>query len=316
MICEYISPQPRIGDGGHALISQPLRAGSKRNHAAVPRKIQQKPIYLRTPRRIFRRAIDIEVKRAVILNHVDFHADCCAESRILIHQRPLGADIVVDRSFQHTYRPAVQDILHIEDEVLTPVQIDIHLKMIFFQNVTPIQFVPENTVVKVRRVLQHLIRIVLPCDHSFLIDVSLPGEPLSDHPVEVGDHHVRAALLHGPYHQLGRIRGNPVVRIHELDILSPRQPHRLIACIRDPGILLVIYAHPLILLRILIQNPRRAVRAAIIHQEQLKILIFLRQNTVHAALYFCSGVIDRHDNRNPGHKITLPLSRFSGFFFE
>ena len=80
---------------------------------------------------------------------------------------------------------------------------------------------PENTVIKICRVLHHKAGKFLQTQKPVLFNVPLMGHPVPDNPVKIRDHHVRPAVPGCPYHKAGGVRCDPVVAVQKLDECSP-----------------------------------------------------------------------------------------------
>ena len=72
--------------------------------------------------------------------------------------------------------------------------------------------------------------------------------------VKIGDHHITAVFLCRSDHKLCRIRRQPVITVHKLEICSLCPFNSLISRIRNPGIFFVDHHHTLIRLRIRITD--------------------------------------------------------------
>ena len=108
-----------------------------------------------------------------------------------------------------------------------------------FHNIPAVQLVPKHAVVKIRGVLHHVGGVFLPAEDAVLVDVPLVGDPLAHNPVEVRHHQIAPVLLHGPHQEFGRVRGNPVVGVQELEIAAPGLAEAEVPGAGHAGILLV-----------------------------------------------------------------------------
>ena len=128
----------------------------------------------------------------------------------------------------------MQDVLHVEDEILAEAEGRVHAQMMRFQDVPPEQLVPAHPVIVVRRAPGHILGILLPCDEPVLVNGPFDRRALPHYPVKIAHHHIRPAFLRRALHVHERLRRQPVVRIHELDVLSTGQVHALVAGVADP----------------------------------------------------------------------------------
>lgn len=88
------------------------------------------------------------------------------------------------------------------------------------------------------------------------------------------------------------MRRNAVVRINERIPFSPRIVKPNVACGAYSTVLFVEHSDASVLLRVLIADSSRTILASIIYEEQFKVLIGLRQDTVYAATEAFLCVID------------------------
>ena len=112
-------------------------------------------------------------------------------------------------------------VLQIEHEILAPAYGLIHGKPMLRDDLPLKQLIPENTVIKICRVLHHKAGKFLQTQKPVLFNVPLMGHPVPDDPVKIRDHHVRPAVPGCPYHKAGGVRCDPVVAVQKLDECSP-----------------------------------------------------------------------------------------------
>ena len=98
-----------------------------------------------------------------------------------------------------------------------------------------------------------------------------------------------------PDHKLCRIRRQPVITVHKLEICSLCPFNSLISRVWNPGIFFVDHHHTLIRLRIRITDRAWHISAPIIYEDQFKISIFLSENTVHTAVQEFFRIVDRNN---------------------
>ena len=156
----------------------------------------------------------------VALEHREFHLHRPREADLLIHQRTLRLHIIVDRRPQRIERRRIAHILEIKQKILAPAELRIHPDPVRLHKRAPVQLIPQHPIVVVRRVLHHEANERFTPDHLVRVDIPLLRHHLSDDTIEIRDHHVAARLLGRPHHQLRRIRRQPVITVHKLEICS------------------------------------------------------------------------------------------------
>ena len=166
--------------------------------------------------------------------------------------------------------------------------------MIFFHKITPVQLVPEHTVIKIRRFLHHTAHKGFLIHHAVDSDVAFMRQTLPDHPIKVSDHKICLFFPRRPHQKFGRIRRDPVVAVEKLQIFPVCLGDRHISALRNSGIFLV--DHQLIRSGIPVTDFPCFIGTAVIDQKQFKIFIFLFQYTVHTPLQCLFSIIDRNDN--------------------
>lgn len=127
-------------------------------------------------------------------------------------------------------------------------------------------------------------RIFLPAENRVFLNIALMGHPVSHHPVKVGNHQI-ALIFPGSAHQHGSgIRGNPVIAVQELQIHALRLRQSQIPGGGDTAVFLMQYPHPCIPLGKGVTQRTGGILAAVVNEQQLKILKILSQDTLHTPL--------------------------------
>ena len=120
--------------------------------------------------------------------------------------------------------------------------------------------------------------------------------------------HARAALCGGLPQTLQHLRMHGIVAVHEADPFSPgngkgavsRRGLSLVFLMDDP--------HPAVPRRVIVADDAAAVRAAVVHQDQLKIGNRLGKNTVDAGMQVRFRLINRHDHADFRHLSSSPIA--------
>ena len=173
----------------------------------------------------------ILIEGRVILDDIHLHVDDFSDLKPLLHQGSLGLHIVVSRRAEHKNALRVQDVLQIEDEILAPAELFIHAKLVLLHQLPPVEFIPDDAVIIIRRALRHASRELFPAQYALFVNGTLSCRPAVHNAVKIGNHKVRPVLLRGMYKKRGCLRGNPVVRIQKLEIFSAREIKRLVSCV-------------------------------------------------------------------------------------
>ena len=97
------------------------------------------------------------------------------------------------------------------------------------------------------------------------------------------------------FHMIG---GYIVVRVHEADVLAPGQLHSLIPGVGQTAVCLVKDLNTMVLFRPAVAHSGAGVRRAVVHKDDLDILIALGQKAFHASVQESLHLVDRNDNGN------------------
>ena len=168
--------------------------------------------------------------------------------------------------------------------------------MVGFHDIPAVELVPQHPVVEIGGVFHHVGGIFLLGEHHGIVDVSLVGHPVFAYSVEIGDHQVALVLPGGADQRGGSVGGDPVVAVEKLQVFARCVVQRQVPGGGDAGVFLVEHPYPAVLPCIGVAQGAGAVGAAVVHQEKLKVLVGLIQNTVHAPLQRFFRVVDRHDD--------------------
>ena len=203
------------------------------------------------------------------------------------------------------------DIFQVEHEILAPADRRVHPKGVLFHDGPAVELVPQHAVVEVGGIFHHVGSVFLPGHQPVLINVSLLGDPLPHDPVKVGDHQVAGAAFRCTHQASGGIRCDPVVAVQKLEIGSPGPVQGKISAGGNAGVLLMENLNTAVLGRIFVADRAGIVRAAVIHQQQFKIRIFLVQNTFNASPDGLLCIIDRDNDTDGGIHRLAPLEKIS-----
>ena len=195
----------------------------------------------------------------------------------------------------------MQDVLQIEDKVLAPAELFIHAKLVLLHQLPPVEFIPDDAVIIIRRALRHASRELFPAQYALFVNRTLSRGPAVHNAVKIGNHQVRVIFLGRMYKEGGRLGRNPVVRIEKLEVLSGREIQCLVPRVGYSAVWLMHHTDARVLRSVGIAERRRAVFGAVIHHEQLKIRKGLREYTVKATRQHLFRIVYRNDNRNLGH---------------
>ena len=209
----------------------------------------------------------------------------------------------------------MQNVLHIEDKVLAPAQLLVHAEMIVLHDVAAEKLVPDDAVIVVGRAFCHAGCKFLPREQAFFVNRTFSGGPPVHDAVKIGNHEIRPVCLGGVKKERRRLRRDPIVGVEELEIVAGRERERLIPCVRDTAVFLVNHADAGIFRRIGVTKCRRAVLAAVVHDEHLKVRKSLREHAVQAARENLFGIVDGNDNRNFRHSHLPPEKQKNAGFY-
>ena len=194
------------------------------------------------------------IKIVVILKHHELHLHSLRDADLLVHQRTFCLYIIVHRCPQRVECLCVTDIFQIKHKILAPADLRIHPDPEAVYEIAPVKLVPQHSIVIICRIFHHKRREFLSVDHLVRLDVPFSGYHIPNDAVKIGNHHITAMFLCRPDHKLCRIRRQPVITVHKLEIRSLCPFYSLISRIRHPGIFFVDHHHTLIRLRIRITD--------------------------------------------------------------
>ena len=186
--------------------------------------------------------------------------------------------------------------------------------MVLFHNGAAVELVPQHAIVEVGGILHHVGGVLLPGHDAILLDIPLLRYPIPHHPVEVGNHHIAGASFHAPHQGAGGVGGDPVIAVQELQVCSFRVIQRQIPAGGDTGVGLMEDPNPAVPVRAGITDGAGTVGAAVIHQQQLKILVLLIQNAVDTASNGFFRIVDRDDDADGGTHRPAPFGRRFFYF--
>ena len=112
--------------------------------------------------------------------------------------------------------------------------------------------------------------------------------------------HASAATAQGIVQPFQILRQHKVIGIHKADVFAPCHIQPKIARRGHPTVFFVENAHPGILRRIALHDLPAVVRRTIVHNDQLKIPVGLRQQAVQTRGQILFHLIDRYDHRDQG----------------
>ena len=213
------------------LVAQLLGTGQQRNaHQAVAGRVHQKTVELQTVFLVFLLVPHMLVKVVIVLKDAQLHLNGLGQAGSLGgDQRTLALHIIVNRRVQSRDALRETDVFQVEHKVLAPADFRIHAKGMFLNNGTAIQLIPEHAVIVIRRALHHMGRKLFRAHDSLFLDITFPGYPLADHPVEIRDDQITASLFRRPHQKLGGIGRHPVVAVQKLNVSSPGLGQSLIS---------------------------------------------------------------------------------------
>ena len=279
-----------------ALVPQAMPAG-QRGHHAVGGRVDKEAVDLQ-PHLLVVLVVQHGLEEILVaLEGRQLHAD---NLRRALHggggKAVAGLDIVVHRHLQRAEGTGIADVLQVEHEVLAQADVGVHAQSVVHDHVPAVELVPQYAVVEVGGAVHHVGHVFLPGQYALVADTALVGQPFPHHPVEVRHHHVAAALLGGAYHQAGAVGGDPVVAVHKLQVLAPGLLHAQVPRVGHAAVFLVDHPYPPVLPGIAVADGRGAVGGAVVHQQQLKVRIFLAQDAVHAPAQIFLRIVHRHDD--------------------
>ena len=234
----------------------------------------------------------------IIFKDRQLHLNRPGQAVALADQRTLSLHIVIDRRVQYAEALREADVFQIEHEVLAPADFRVHLQMVLFNNLPPVQLIPEYAVIEIRRVFHHVGGELLSRHAAVLLDIPLLGDALSRHPVKIRDHQIAAVLLGHAHQELRGVRRDPVVAVGKLKIGSPGVSHRQVPGRRHAAVFLMDHADPHIPRGVLVADGAGAILAAVVDEQQLEIRILLPEYAVHAAPQIFLRIVNRHNNGN------------------
>ena len=252
----------RPGTDSGPLVPQLLQAGQQ---ALVPRRIHQKAVHLQPVFLIIPLVQHMLVEVVVVFKHPQLHADDVGQVHALGYQGPLGFHIVIDGGAEGGKGLGVENILQIEQEILTPAQVLVHAETILLHDFSAEELIPQHPIVVVGGVFHHIGGKGLPGHDPLLVDLPLVGDPFPGHPVKIRNHQVALGLLGGADQQPGGVRAEPVVTVQKLKVFPPRLIQRIVAGGGDSGVGLVDHADPRVLPGVLVTDGPGVVLAAVVH---------------------------------------------------
>ena len=277
-------------------LSDFLRAGIERIDEFIRRRAEHEGSDVDAFIAVFFLIEQILEEAVVILVDRGLHIVEADRIHILGNEGSVGFDIVVYRHLQRRDAFAMEHVFEIEDEILAEAHLGVHAHIVLIHDVAAVELVPDDAVVIVGGRDLHEIRILLLGEHLIGFDAALAGELVADHAVKLADHKIRVFLSGAPHQHLGGILGNPVIRIEELDELSPGKIDSLVPGAAHTGVGFMNHPDTLILLRRLVADDRRSVLRSVIDKQKFKILELLIQNAVDASLQRIRGIINRYNH--------------------
>ena len=239
---------------------------------------------------------------------VCLHLHGAAEIEALVKQRAFGVFIVIHRRLENRNMPDMQEILQVENHILTVADGFIHPDGITLNDLTPVELIPQHAVIEVRRAEKHFIRILFDGENIAFFNRALLGDILVDHTVEITDDKLNGICLHLTDKELGGIHREPVIHIGKADIRARGLPEGPVAGRGNTAVFFMDGFDPVIQPGVLLHDGQRTVTAAVIHQYHLQIGIVLMENALHTPAKTALAVINRHDDTDLFHDNITPFS--------
>ena len=236
------------------------------------------------------------IKIIIILKYHKLHFNRFRNIHALTCQRTLCLYIIIDRYLKCIKNIGVSDIFQIKHKVLTPADIRVHAKVIFFHNITAKQLIPQHTIIEISRIFHHMCGKFLLSQNTVILNIPLVRDTLPNNTVKIRDNHVTMIIFGSLHQKIRRIRRNPVITVQKLEISSPCMVQSHISGIRDPAVLLVNNMDTRVQRSISITDGTRRIQTAIIHKQKLKISVLLMKNTVDTARKRIFSIIYRNNN--------------------
>ena len=110
--------------------------------------------------------------------------------------------------------------------------------------------------------------------------------------------HVRAGRNQRVQQQFDVAAVEDVVIVGERDVIAVRRIQSGVLRLRDATIRLVDNAHAIVSPLVFVQNHRAGIGGAVVHEDDLQMLVRLPKNRIHAVTQVFLGVVHRNDDRD------------------
>ena len=200
------------------------------------------------------------------------------------------------------------------------------------KEIPAVELIPQHTVVKGIGLFNQLPGVLLPGVHPGGQITVGPGAgrvapehgaqhlfPRADvlhvvlwiHHPEGRDHKIGGVGLGGGDELFGKVRGQPVVAVHELDVAAMGQRKPLIAGVRRAGIGLVHQRDAVVLSGKSTADREGVVFGAVVQQDDLDAFIALGTDAFYTAGNAACGVVHGHDDADKGkfHSVSFSQMR-------
>ena len=108
--------------------------------------------------------------------------------------------------------------------------------MVFFNDVTSIELVPEDSVIEISRILEHMCGKFFLSQYAVIVDISFLGNSFSYNSVEIRDDHITMIALCFFDKQSGGVRSDPVIAVEKLQVSAACKIQRHIPGFGNSGI--------------------------------------------------------------------------------
>ena len=187
------------------------------------------------------------------------------------------------------------DKAQVKQEIFAPAHLGIHFQMVVCNYLAAVQLVPENAIVEICRILHHVSGKLFAGQKSPFPDMLFFREYCLIYPVEISNDQITVKFLRCVDEGFRGIRGQPVITVHKLQIVTFGNLDGTVTAVRNTGIFFINDVKAWVHLRIFLADGKTFVGTSVVDYQDLHIFKGLLHGAGQTAAKIFFSIINRND---------------------